>query len=291
MPALTIHTSELLNPCPRQAKLRIEGKEHREAPTALVRGLVAHAALEVVTHGNTANIGDIVDGAWAATMTKLRDEGRNPTAAVAENADAICDEVARVVDRYMMEMPRGSVVGVEIPVSMDIDIDGEPIRFESHVDCVYEGADPLTGEHAVVLIDWKWHASVPTSAYLSRNLQLGLYQYALSEGGLLVDGWPYIAPEGVPVRGYWCHLPNFKPYSRKTTVVEDGEPVEYAKGDARPMNRVLYAATLNEPDRLIEALTERVRMMRADLWPMNPDPTGCHLCQSNYACPAWAAFA
>jgi hypothetical protein len=289
----TIHTSELLNSCPKQAQLRIEGKEHRTATTALVRGLVAHAALEHITCEPEMTTDSAVELGWDETARKLLDEGRTMTAAVIADEDAIKLEIEAVCDKYREHMAGRvhELVGCEIPISLDIDIDGEPIRFESHADKVYVGADPLTGEQAVVLIDWKYHATVPSSAYLARNLQIGLYQYAAMHGGLQVDGWPWIMPDGLPLRAYWCHLPNFKPYGRKTTVVEDGEPVEYQKGDTRPPNRIFYAATLNSPERMLEALAVRVRMMRADIWPAMPDPTGCYLCQSSYACDAWGDFA
>ena len=291
--SLTIHTSELTASCPRQAQLRIEGREHRQATTALVRGLVAHAALEHITLEPEMTTDSAVELAWDTTARKLLDEGRNMTAAVIADEDAIRLEIEAVCDQWRAYMTSRmlKVIGCELPVCMDIDIDGEPVRFESHVDCVYHGADPLTGEDAVVLVDWKYHQTVPTSAYLARNLQFGLYQHAIANGGLQVDGWPWLMPDGVPLVAYWCHLPNFKPYARKTTVSEDGEPVTYEKGDRRPANRIFYAATLNEPGRLLEELAIRVRMYRAGLYPAIPDPTGCYLCQSSYACTSFAAYA
>ena len=291
--SLTIHTSELMTSCPRQAQLRIEGKEHRTATTALVRGLVAHGALEHITLEPEMTTDSAVELAWDQTARKLLDEGRTMTAAVVAAEDELRLEIEAVCDQYRAYMASRchKVIGCEVPVSLDIDIDGEPIRFESHVDKVYHGADPLTGEEAVVLIDWKYHQTVPTSAYLARHLQIGLYQYAILNGGLQVDGWPWRMPDGVPLVAYWVHLPSLRPYSRKTTVHEDGEPVVYQKGDRRPASRIFYAATLNEPERLLNDLSIRVRMYRAGLYPAMPDPTGCHLCQSSYACDAWSAFA
>ncbi len=270
--------------CPRQAKLRIEGKEHAQAETALVRGLVAHKCLE---HGCS------VAEAWDAVMADLIDEGRAVTAAVAAGRETIESEVADVVLRYLGRIAplMEELVGVELPVSIEIGVDGMPVVFESHIDKLYIGADPLTGERSAVILDWKWHQSAPTSAYLTRNLQLGMYQYAVMHGGLHVDGWPWSLPEDLPLACYWVHLPHLKPYARKTTVNKDGADVTYAKGDERPMRRVCYAATVTDWGRLEEGFAERVRMMRANFWPAIPEPTRCFICRSSYACAAWGNYA
>ena len=287
-----VHTSELMNPCPRQAKLRIEGKEHRTAETALVRGLVAHAALQGVSEEHELTTCTAVELAWDETARKLIEEGRSMSAAVVDGEEAIKDEVHRTVDRYRETvLPLvGELVGCELPVSLAIYVDGEPVRFESHIDKLYIGADPLTGEESLVLLDWKYHQTAPSSSFLARNLQLGMYQYAVANGGVQVDGWPWTAP-ALPLRCYWVHLPYLKPYGRKTTVTEDGEPVVYEKGDARPIRRVMFSATVTDWDKLHAGFAERVRMMRADIWPAIPEPTRCMLCQSNYACDAWGAYA
>ena len=288
----SIHTSPLMNPCPRQAKLRIEGKEQRTAETALVRGLVAHAALQGVTEEGELTTCTAVEIGWDETARKLIEEGRSMSAAVVTSEEAIKAEVMAAVDKYReMVLPLMSeLVGCELPVSLPVDVDGEPVQFESHIDKLYIGADPLTGEESLVLLDWKYHKDAPTSAFLARNLQLGMYQYAVANGGVQVDGWPWIAPD-LPLRCYWVHLPYLKPYGRKTNVTEDGVQVTYEKGDARPINRVMFSATVTDWDKLMAGFAERVRMMRADVWQALPAPTRCHLCQSNYACDAWGAYA
>ena len=282
-----------MNPCPRQAKLRIEGKEHRTAETALVRGLVAHAALQGVSEEPELTTCSAVELAWDETAAKLIEEGRSMSAAVVDGEEGIKGEVHATVDKYRETvMPMvDQLIGCELPVSLQVPIEGgEPILFESHIDKLYIGADPLTGEESLVLLDWKYHQTAPSSPFLARNLQLGMYQYAVMNDGVQVGGWPWVAPE-LPMRCYWVHLPYLKPYGRKTTVNEDGEPVVYMKGDTRPIRRVVFSATVTDWDKLLAAFAERVRMMRADIWPAIPEPTRCKLCQSNYACDAWGAYA
>jgi hypothetical protein len=285
---LEVHTSELIASCPKQAQLRIEGKEHRTAETALVRGLVAHQYLDDLTHFDDAD----ADAAWDAVIAKVRDEGRSMSAAAINNRESIIRDVEAIGDAYAERvMPLvTTLVGTELPVSLEMDIDGEPVRFASHIDKLYIGADPLTGEEALVLVDWKYHDEAPTGSYLARNLQFGMYQHAIAAGGLLVDGWPWVMPEGLPLRAYWCHLPNLKPYARGGSTTRDGETVKHKKGDTRPINRVMFDATVTDETKLLRAFAERVRMMRAGFFPAIPSKVGCYICNSSYACDAWGAF-
>jgi len=278
---MEVHTSELTDSCPQRAFLRINGKEHRQAETALFRGLLSHAVLEVVSMGGVTTAAD----QWAGVVAKCHDEGRSVAAAVAANEDSICDEVDRAAGRYVEQvMPLfDEVVGVELPVSLVIDVDGELVRFASHIDKLAIGADPYTGERSVMILDWKWRDTAPMMAYLVRNLQFGMYQYAAKWGGVQIDGWPWMLPDDLPLRAYWVHLPYLKPYKKKTT--SGGET--YAAGESRPLNKVLIEATCNDDDAVYAAFADRVRMMRLGFWPAIPDPVGCGLCQSSYACKAW----
>lgn len=289
-----VHTSELMNPCPRQALLRIEGKEHRIAQTALVTGLVGHAALQGVTEEPELTTCTAVELAWDETARKLLDEGRSMAAAVVAGEEDIKSEVQAIVDRYRATVSPmvTRLIGCELPVSLEVPVgDGEPITFESHIDKLYIGADPLTGEEAVVLVDWKFYGDGPSSPFIARSLQLGMYQYAVKHDGVMVGDWPFIMPDR-PLRCYWAHMNYFRPYKRKQKVTEpDGEQVEYQAGDSRPMHRCMLNATVTDWDKLLAAFAERVEMMRAGIWPAMPEPKRCMLCQSNYACDAWGAYA
>ena len=37
-------------------------------------------------------------------------------------------------------------------------------------------------------------------------------------------------------------------------------------------------------------IATRIRMMRADLWPTNPDPEGCRHCDTRVGCPGFDGF-
>lgn len=284
---MEVHTSELVSPCKRAAYLRINGQDQRWAETALVRGLAAHAALEIMCNDpdgshdpwTTANAG------YDATAEKLNDEGRTMTAAPIANRDKICMEIADMLEAYsrrLMPMME-SVVGVELPVSMLIEVDGETVRFASHIDLIYVGASPLTGERALCVYDWKWRQDEPSSAYLARNLQIGMYWHAVRAGGVMDhDGWPIEMPD-LPIELFWIHLPNLAPYK----VTRKGL---YEKGDDRPLERVAFRATMNHEANLMAEFSDQVRMMRAGFWPANPEPTRCRICLSSHACRAWSNY-
>ena len=58
--------------------------------------------------------------------------------------------------------------------------------------------------------------------------------------------------------------------------------MNFAKGDLRPTRQVVRKVEYvpAQADTLKEELRTRVRMVRAGVWPMNPDPVGCGLCQT-----------
>ena len=297
---LEVHSSPIGNPCPKQAELRILGKEHKEAAGALVRGLAAHAALERISGpikydgdgGPEAMFAAVAKAAFDETIEKVRSEGRNPTPAVLSNEEKTVKEIARMLASYAERiMPFvDELVGVELPVSMTVKIDGEPVRFESHIDKVFIGKDPLEGDDAIVVLDWKWHGSTPSPPYLARSLQLGLYHVAVEDGAVVVDGFPWVDRPNLPVRTYWVHLPYLLPYQRAQDVNEDGEIVRYKKGDARPLFRTLGRASVTNRKALLDAFGDKVRDIRAGRWRPNPTPDGCRHCNSKFACPAWAAY-
>lgn len=288
---LEIHTSQLTASCPKQAQLRLEGKEIRTAETALFRGLLAHAVLEIVSMGGKA----VASDCWDSVARKVNDEGRHLSPAVIDGRDKICREVDQVCQPYAERvMPLfDEVVGVEMAVSLDLEVDGEPVRFASHIDKLAIGADPFTGERSAMLLDWKFRQDEPSMAYLVRNLQFGMYQYAIRRKGLQLSEWgAWELPDGLPLRAYWVHLPNLKPYSRKTKGKDDdGNEVEYVKGDAKPIRKVLIEATCNEDQAVYDAFAERVRMDRLGIAPAIPDPVGCRICQCQHACKAWGNYA
>ena len=214
-------------------------------------------------------------------------EGRLLTEAVIKNADAIHKEVFVVVYEYARRFGERwqecVTIGAEVPVRLTI----EGTTFASHMDLVFRDTHNVWGMGADRLgfVDFKWRDTSPTAHYLCRNPQFLLYQLGCYRGKLLVDGmwvefgeWPSAA---------WIHLPYLKPYLKMTTAVdENGEAVTYLKGDSRPDKAIFRWIPFLEAnaDMMAQELLMRPRMYALGIYPMNPDPIGCHVCPSNQFC-------
>lgn len=284
-PTIELHTSELSTVCLRQAQLRLEGKEIRVAETALVRGLIAHQCLE-----DLHNTGDwCVDAAYNAVARKLDEEGRQMTAAPQDKRDEIQTEVAEVVGQYAERCLSmvDELVGCEIPLSLDCEIAGVPVRIASHLDNLFRGTD-ADGNPAMVLRDWKFRDEEPSFDYLRRNPQLQIYQWAAKQGGLIVGGWPYELPTDLPLVCEWVHLPNLKPYKRGGSSTTENGTRTWRKGDTKPLDKVLMRVPYDEAW-VDQFLSERVQLIAMNLWPATPTPKGCFLCQSATYCTGGAA--
>lgn len=287
---LEIHTSELIAACPRRAKLRAEGKETRFAETALVRGLVAHGALERLSLLHPLDCDDyagLVSLAWADTARKCEQEGRQITAAPIDHREEIEAEIVRAVEAYDRRISPliASVVAVEAPVEWWIGVDGEKARFASHLDLLAEMADPYTGEMVLAVVDWKWHEKAPSFAYLARNMQMAMYGLAVRYGTVMDRDGSAINLPDLPVRVYWCHLPNLLPYGRAGKSA-DGS-LMWKKGDERSLNKIVYDATPRREAAVMEEFSLRVRMARMGMYPAIPSPEGCLTCNAKFACPVF----
>jgi hypothetical protein len=87
----------------------------------------------------------------------------------------------------------------------------------------------------------------------------------------------------------WCHLPNLKPYARKTTAKdENGHEKLYVKGDERPISSIMrdvnFITDSETVDCMKNEMTQRVTMMRLGMFPQNPDPVGCQVCEAQDFC-------
>lgn len=272
-----VHSSDLTAPCPRAVQLRLEGKAVGEYTTALFRGQLAHAALEIVHQEGLTECDDAIpqtvcNEATEKVLATSEAENRPITEAVARELGAIQDEVVKVLELYVKRFAdyfaQCKVIGTELPVSWR----GEGIEFASHIDLLFREPN---GE--LYVWDWKWRDESPMYGYLSRNMQFAMYALCCRDGRVQIGGewialrqWPVVA---------WVHLPNLRPYTRS------GEG--YARGDERPLDRIVREVRYGDASRttIMRELKLRQAMMSAGLFPAIPDPLGCHLCECQAHCP------
>lgn len=280
-----VHTSDITCACPKRAELRLRGHVFAETQTATATGQVFHALASAWWTGVELTASD----AFYKCAAEAKGEGQPFSTAVVNNAAEVIAKVSAWMDLYAARFEdtkaASEVIGVELPIRYSLDVDGEPQNFASHIDLLRRQSGRLK------LRDWKSGEDAPHFAYLRRNLQLGLYWLAIAEGEVCIDAdldhWVNFG-EWVDVE--WLHVRNLEPYKKACPGINDaGEPVNWKKGDLRPMRQVVRKIDYipAQAEALKEELRTRVRMFRAGHWPMNPDPVGCGLCQSKMYCPAW----
>jgi len=292
-PLPEIHTGMLTDKCPRRVQLRIEGKARNEAPSALFRGVLIGEVLRSVHENGAwqndeAFIGDLVALCEAKVRKQMAEENRMLTDAVETNLAEMREEIVRhvgwYIERFGARFKVSTLIGCELPCRMKIG----KVKFASHLDLVFRDDSGLFGNKGgIVVWDWKMRQEAPTRAYLSRNLQLGLYWLMVQEGSICVspelEVWNTFGEVGTAA---WVHLPYLKPFGRATVVKDDeGVEREYAKGDTRPDSAIIRECGFRDgaQEKLKSEILMRVEIMRRGLDIAVPDPTGCHLCE----CEPW----
>lgn len=281
----------LTDACPRRVQLRIEGKATLSAPTALYRGVLAGEVLRAYHEdGKWDMTPSMVTSVMAARVRKqFADEGRILSEAVEKNGEEIHGEVADMaalyVDRFAARFKGAELIGCELPCRMQIG----KVKFASHIDLMFRDVHGNLGgaPGQLVVWDWKWRQESPTRAYLSRNLQLGLYWMMVQKGSICYStGFDLWEKYGEVPAVMWCHLPALKPFSRSTTVQDDdGVDRQYAKGEFRPERSIVRDCGFRDGmQQHVEAeILKRVELMKKGLDIAIPDPIGCHLCE----CEPW----
>lgn len=288
-----IHSSELTASCMRYVQLRLEGKTRPAATGALFRGLVVGEAMRILheqyLHGKQQILlyAPVVVEAAGIVRKTLESEGRMLTPAVEQSMHDIIDDIVSICTEYVERLgPRfekWTLLGCEVPVRWKYA--PRMPEFASHVDAMFRD------EHGnMVIIDWKLRETAPTYAYLARNMQLACYYACALEGKfLLSDGlsteWKGFGEEA---RCVWVHLNHLQKFGRKTKCEDDrGMEVEFNKGDSRPIRmtwrEIEYANTSAVEDIRAELMT-KARMIKKDIFPTNPDPVGCSLCEAESFC-------
>lgn len=282
-----VHTSDLQSSCMKRVQLRHEGKGISVCETAKYRGLLAGMAIEELhKHGDWSE--DAIVGYVLAAEKRIDEEleqrGEPLSDAVIRERDSIRGNVTEMLGHYAERMPEFygdmTILGLEVPIRWTMPNGAE---FASHLDLLAKRPD---GE--IVVPDFKWTEHTPTYAYLDRNIQFQSYWLAVKHGSVQIDGF-WVELDSYP-RLVWVHLPNLLPYKQKRTEVDEqtGEVIEYRKGDGRPMKRIVYwdRFDVRNESVVLDELNTRVRMIEQGLFPTNPDPVGCQICECRSACPS-----
>jgi hypothetical protein len=296
LPVSELHTTDLTDSCPQRVLLRWEGKLLPHAPTALVRGMVAGSACRYMHESMAWDKEDApdyaMDYAWKQTMQDLEEDQRILTEAVEKNKDAMLKEIRNVLDQYIARLgplfAKSEFVGCETPCTMTLD----GVKFASHTDLIVRDSGNVFGygKGRLIIFDWKWRQESPSRAYLARNLQFATYWLMARQGEFLIEDWAGYTPlpDADNAQLVWLHLPNLKPYTRKTITYNDNqEQHEYKKGDVRPLRSILKTTQYTDTDttHIERALTRRVKMYKAGFFPATPEPNKCSLCEAESFCP------
>ena len=295
------HTTDLTDHCPARVRLRLIGKISNRAPTAMVRGMAAGAALEFLHDHKVdewgterASIEDAINYGLCATRESVESDNRILTDAAEKALDSsIPKEMAPVLEAYVRRLgpifEKTELIGTEVPIRLHDE--GHGVQYASHLDLiVYDRKHGALGcGKGIVVLDWKWRKDSPSKAYLARNQQFLLYWLACRYGKLLLKSpfgevWQQL--DEFPCMA-WVHLPSLKPYTRKTVVKNDaGEEIEFKKGDDRPLRQIVRVVRFEETqaENALKSLSKKIEMYRKGFWPCNPDPVGCGICEAEDFC-------
>jgi len=294
-----IHTSDLTSPCMRAVLHRLLGESLNVVPSAMARGLIAGATLEIC-HDNCLTEPDLVVEACKDALLNVRDslssEGRQFSDSVEANLEQIVLDVISMAGHYV-ERFGGRLVccaklGTEVPIRMTVEhpMFDEPVEFASHLDAIFRDTEGVfgMGKDRLIVWDWKWRKDAPTGSYLHRNMQLGMYALACLKGAICrnvqMDIWEM--PCELPAVA-WVHLPHLFPYKRKTvTKSGDGEETVFVKGDSRPEDRILQWVYHSHEslDTITDDFAQRVHMMQMGMFPKTVSVQGCQTCPSEQWC-------
>jgi len=286
-----IHSSELTSDCLRKVYHRLRGETSGEATTALYRGLVAGRACELMHNmGFDEDISNLTVMAASDTQKQLASENRILTESVEHNLQDILAEVTLVIglyrDRFRHLFEQCELMGTEIPARYNM----LGTEFASHLDLAVRDTKGVFGfgVNRILVFDWKWRQEMPSHQYLARYMQFALYYLMVKEGSLMCGpkGFEWMDYKESPIL-VWLHLPALKPYTRKTVSRDDkGEQKEFVKGDFKPMRAVLRRVEYdkNRDDSIKQELALRANMIEKDVFPLNPSPVSCRICDAEAFC-------
>lgn len=276
LPIAEIHTSELTANCLRAVQLRHEGKWEPHSGTAMMRGDMFGKAAEWV-HNNDAWHADKAVPAVLDAMRRIKLEPDTLSDAAKRDINTIGAEVQRAIQAYISQFKdyfaRCKLIGTEVPIRWQID--GR--EFASHLDLIFR--EEWDGG-ALRVWDWKWTKDAPTQEYIARNLQMASYWWAVKHGEVMLgDDWWQDLDEYPLVS--MVYVPHLMPYKKAT---KRGD-TQYKAGDRRPIESIVITADHSDEGAVLDALRERIALMDGGIWPTNPNPVGCLICESRRWCP------
>lgn len=157
--------------CPRQYFLSREARAEPPRSSTTVLGSVIHAVAE------RAATGELTDASASELLDEVWDDLPFAAAWVSASERAEADAaVARFV-AWQGGHEHADVVGVEVPFTVRVEVDGEPVVLRGTVDRV-EGAT----DGSLRVVDFKTGRHKPTVAEASSMPQIGVYQLAIEAG-------------------------------------------------------------------------------------------------------------
>lgn len=156
--------------CPRQYFLGRRVKADSATPQ-MALGSVLHSLLEQITRHDlgVAEAVALLDEVWGSIPFAA------PWLAESEHEAAVAT-IKRFVD-WRNARANADVVGVEVPFSFDLEVDGEAVQIVGQADRVERDASG-----ALRVIDFKSSKRVVSAADAKSHDQLGLYQLAIQSG-------------------------------------------------------------------------------------------------------------
>ncbi len=271
------HTSDLTSRCTKRVQLKHQGKTIPEVASAMFRGLLIHHHLQCFHEARKPDLYSVLDS--------IKQEGRELTEAAKRDVQETDAEAAQItayyIGRYGAFFKQCTLLGCEVPLAWrGIDVDGKPTDFATHADILYKDPHGL-----LCLDDWKSGDTDWGGEHVARSLQFGMMFMATQYGEAMLEGEWMALRETPHIRV--VNVDALKPYTRRTMAKKDGEDYEYQKGDVRPETSVSREILITNESGIMEQFATKVRMARADLWPMNPTDRGCAACECRTHCPRW----
>ncbi|MEA5053255.1 MAG: PD-(D/E)XK nuclease family protein, partial [Propionicimonas sp.] len=172
--------------CPRRYFLSRSARADAVPGPSAALGSVLHLLIE------HAAAGDLAVSELAGSLDRAWNELRFETDWLSEVERA---EAEAALQRYLAwQQGRASrMVGVEVPFTVSLEVDGRTVEVAGKVDRLERTED---GRLAVV--DFKTGRTVPTAAEVAAMDQLGIYQLAVEQGA-----FAHLAPEASGTAGAW----------------------------------------------------------------------------------------
>ncbi|WP_232547694.1 ATP-dependent helicase [Propioniciclava soli] len=163
---------ESLLTCPRKYFLSREARAEPPREIRTILGSVIHAVAERAASGELApdDVAAALDAVWASIPF--------PAAWLSASERAEADAAVRRFLNWQAGHDHADLVGVEVPFSADVTVNGRPVQLVGAVDRLERRSDG-----ALKVVDFKTGRSAPTQKAAEVTPQIGVYQLAIEAGG------------------------------------------------------------------------------------------------------------